>query len=1249
MPPVFENCGNGAIDSEDGEECDGDVQGCTNCLVDAVDISAGGSFDGVIGTGSFDRYRLELTVDSAVRIETTGADGICPGDTVMQLLNETEDTVVFDRNDDLALDDGPTPPCSLFEAKVAAGVYHLIVTEYNDDDAVNYLLNTLIQALVPAGGACTIETENDADDCILGASCRESVGGANLCVLDGCGNGFVDAGEGCDDGNLEDADGCSSRCIDEALCGNGVVNTGEECDEMVSDCSGCLVQPLDVSAGGTFSGAFGDGSFDRFNLVITEETTVQIDTNDVGGDCFLIDTIMNLGRITDDGVEFVDLNDDRTVGVYCSRITQTLQPGTYEILVTNFFGNQTAYELSVAFFGGCGDGVVDEVLGETCDDGNMVDGDGCSALCVIEQVCGNGLIQEGETCDDDTADCVACQVMPTPMDVTGTYEGGMGIGTFDLFNFTIASSTPVSLETLGTANETGCPDGLDTVLTLYRANGESWDFVTSNDDHDASAPGTTCSQIFETLEPGDYQVKVTEYDDLGIAAYRLAYTHGGVCGDGAVNAGESCDDGNIADGDGCSATCASEDSCGDGFVHGVEECDDANFLNGDGCDIDCRNEVTEVYEAIDTFIGAISGIDDFQNAGLNEYRITVDGPSILTAFTTSANGCDPGNTVLELYALNDQGFRIEPAIAENDDDDGGTFCSALDGLELAQGRYGVVVTGFNAIDEYTLNLMLTRDASVTGTYPGSMGNIGSDGFDIDVVETSDVSVYVTIDGNCVDGAAMSVYGADLNNPIAGPNDFTLLASGCQGLELSGLTSDLYYLELRSDELQQSDYVLHLAIEAVVAPNAVDFCELKWPDSLGPVSEGYQTDAIYAQVYEQGITDVTTGIDVNALVQAEVGYGPADQDPLVGESWMWFEAAPNGDYGVDSAGYAQNNDEYMGTLTAPISGTYAFAARFTVDGGQTWTLCDFDGSENGYDSSASGVLRVARVPTRGELLISEILYDSNLNGDTAGEWFEIQNITDEVLSLVGLELSDEGTDSVALDTLGPWGNGALVEPGAFVVLSREGDAALNGGVNADYAYGNAVGLANDSDELVLQNSAGIIDQVNWTGRTIFDVNGSAVGADLDPVGASISLSGDGSGTWCEGVDMYGEGGLGTPGAANPVCACAEGTFDHDDNPLTPCQACATCAANETVTAACTPTSNTQCEAQSMGWTEDDARDKVEQTCSGCHHGANTRNSWTLSRIYGKVRSDSTVGTRMPRGGPYWADSDVEKLRILVEGI
>ncbi|HEU0032639.1 MAG TPA: DUF4215 domain-containing protein [Kofleriaceae bacterium] len=66
------------------------------------------------------------------------------------------------------------------------------------------------------------------------------------------------------------------------------------------------------------------------------------------------------------------------------------------------------------------------------------------------------------------------------------------------------------------------------------------------------------------------------------------------CGDGHVDPGEECDDGNTTSGDGCSATCEIETPpcCGDGHVDPGEECDDGNTTNGDGCSATCQLEDT---------------------------------------------------------------------------------------------------------------------------------------------------------------------------------------------------------------------------------------------------------------------------------------------------------------------------------------------------------------------------------------------------------------------------------------------------------------------------------------------------------------------------------------------------------------------------------------------------------------------------------------------------------------------------------
>lgn len=63
------------------------------------------------------------------------------------------------------------------------------------------------------------------------------------------------------------------------------------------------------------------------------------------------------------------------------------------------------------------------------------------------------------------------------------------------------------------------------------------------------------------------------------------------CGNGILNVGEICDDGNTFDYDGCSASCIDE-RCGNGVLQANigEECDDGNTANGDGCSAICLLE-----------------------------------------------------------------------------------------------------------------------------------------------------------------------------------------------------------------------------------------------------------------------------------------------------------------------------------------------------------------------------------------------------------------------------------------------------------------------------------------------------------------------------------------------------------------------------------------------------------------------------------------------------------------------------------
>jgi len=98
--------------------------------------------------------------------------------------------------------------------------------------------------------------------------------------------------------------------------------------------------------------------------------------------------------------------------------------------------------------------------------------------------------------------------------------------------------------------------------------------------------------------PGDTGGNDDDFDPENPGANQIKEVENplGACGDGVLQAGEECDDGNTADGDGCSATCTTEavaGVCGDGTLNTGEECDDGNTTDGDGCSATCTTETID--------------------------------------------------------------------------------------------------------------------------------------------------------------------------------------------------------------------------------------------------------------------------------------------------------------------------------------------------------------------------------------------------------------------------------------------------------------------------------------------------------------------------------------------------------------------------------------------------------------------------------------------------------------------------------
>jgi len=211
----------------------------------------------------------------------------------------------------------------------------------------------------------------------------------------------------------------------------------------------------------------------------------------------------------------------------------------------------------------CGDGAVDVMMGEECDDDNDVNSDDCTNACQDAE-CGDGIIWNAgsgtEQCDDgntENDDGCSSTCLDEDLCVGGTPDGEVEGDEECDDNNLIDTDTCDS-----NCRITVCGDG-----TIQNPNGQS---VAEECDDGNTVPGDGCSVACQT-----------ESDD---------------CGDGNVDVGEDCDDGKRCDntgdpcqddldcsggscvgrsGDGCTTPGGGGGgSCGNGTVDPGEECNE---------------------------------------------------------------------------------------------------------------------------------------------------------------------------------------------------------------------------------------------------------------------------------------------------------------------------------------------------------------------------------------------------------------------------------------------------------------------------------------------------------------------------------------------------------------------------------------------------------------------------------------------------------------------------------------------------
>jgi cysteine-rich repeat protein len=230
----------------------------------------------------------------------------------------------------------------------------------------------------------------------------------------------------------------------------------------------------------------------------------------------------------------------------------------------------------------CGDGVIDN--GEACD------GNDCRANCVLPS-CGDGVVDVayGEECDDGTANngnsfwCLSnckrsCGTGTLPPGTVKQCDAGVLNGNVDGAPCRTDCSLP------------RCGDGV-----LDVSKGEECDLGTSNglNVDGAIFCSVTCKILCGNgaVDPGEECDNGALNDDTKSGSCRTNCKNP-YCGDGVRDVNEQCDFGS-ANGDISGSPCRS--SCvlpqfGDGVVDPEEDCDDRNLINGDGCSATGRFE-----------------------------------------------------------------------------------------------------------------------------------------------------------------------------------------------------------------------------------------------------------------------------------------------------------------------------------------------------------------------------------------------------------------------------------------------------------------------------------------------------------------------------------------------------------------------------------------------------------------------------------------------------------------------------------
>ena len=236
---------------------------------------------------------------------------------------------------------------------------------------------------------------------------------SNGCKIPVCGDGVKDFDEQCDGNDgVGQYQWCDGSCkLHSPVCGNGVIEAPEECDGSVlpagapegSWCDSCKL----------YSPVCGNGVIE-----IPEECDGSVLPVGVPEGSWCDSCKLHSPVCGNDVIEFPEECDNMTFPIgtdenaWCESCVihipvcgnDIIEPSEQcdGLTLPSDAPSGAWCDSCVLYIPTCGDGIVQAQIGEQCDDGNILNGDGCSSICTVEapKLCGNGTLDPGESCDD---------------------------------------------------------------------------------------------------------------------------------------------------------------------------------------------------------------------------------------------------------------------------------------------------------------------------------------------------------------------------------------------------------------------------------------------------------------------------------------------------------------------------------------------------------------------------------------------------------------------------------------------------------------------------------------------------------------------------------------------------------------------------------------------------------------------------------------------------------------------------------